>query len=121
MNRRRFLKDATQGGVGMGIGGSLLASQAHSGKKGETTDAPSGTSKLGGAARFEKNLVVGTPVVSLDGEWLLVTDPQNIGRSEGWFDRPESGGKPARVPGVIQEAFPAYHGVVWYQRDFVAP
>ena len=27
----------------------------------------------------------------------------------------------ARVPGVIQETFPAYHGLAWYGRSFVAP
>jgi hypothetical protein len=29
--------------------------------------------------------------------------------------------KPARVPGIIQEVFPGYHGVVWYWREFVPP
>jgi beta-galactosidase/beta-glucuronidase len=29
--------------------------------------------------------------------------------------------KPARVPGIIQELFPAYHGVAWYWREFGAP
>jgi beta-galactosidase/beta-glucuronidase len=26
--------------------------------------------------------------------------------------------KPAHVPGILQEVFPAYHGVVWYWREF---
>jgi len=31
------------------------------------------------------------------------------------------GAKPAKVPWIIQEAFPGYHGVVWYSRDFTVP
>ena len=60
-------------------------------------------------------------VVSLDGEWLLATDPQNLGRGEKWYGNPVAQAKPARVPWIIQEAFPGYHGVAWYWRDFVAP
>jgi hypothetical protein len=26
-----------------------------------------------------------------------------------------------KVPWIIQDAFPGYHGVAWYWRDFVAP
>ena len=33
--------------------------------------------------------------------------------------RPEA--KPTKTPWIIQEAFPAYHGVAWYWRNFVAP
>jgi len=34
---------------------------------------------------------------------------------------PAPDGLPVRVPGVFQEVFPAYHGVVWYWRQFTAP
>lgn len=64
---------------------------------------------------------VSTMLVSLDGEWLLATDPQNVGREQGWYAKPAPGARPARVPWIIQDAFPGYHGVAWYWRDFTAP
>jgi hypothetical protein len=66
-------------------------------------------------------VAVAASVVSLDGAWLLATDPRNVGRAEQWWQRPVSEAKPARVPWIIQEAFPGYHGVAWYWRDFMAP
>jgi len=63
----------------------------------------------------------GAAVASLDGVWLLATDPQNLGREERWFEAPRPESKPARVPWIIQDSFPAYHGVAWYWRDFVPP
>ncbi len=59
-------------------------------------------------------------VISLDGEWLLATDPHNIGRERQWYARPVPESQPTRVPWIIQEAFPGYHGVAWYWREFVA-
>ena len=58
---------------------------------------------------------------SLDGEWLLATDPKNIGRDEKWWERPAAGAKAAKVPWIIQEVFPGYHGLAWYWREFVLP
>ena len=61
-------------------------------------------------------------VVSLDGDqWLLATDPKNVGGQQKWFERPRPEAKPTRVPWIIQEAFPGYHGVAWYWRDFTPP
>ena len=61
-------------------------------------------------------------VVSLDGDqWLLATDPTNVGRGEEWFKTPRPAAKPTKVPWIIQDAFPGYHGVAWYWRDFAAP
>lgn len=61
-------------------------------------------------------------VFSLDGDgWLLAADPQNIGRDQKWFESPRPEAKPSRVPWIIQETLPAYHGVAWYWRDFDAP
>src|SRR6185369_6553840 len=105
MERRRFLKDAAQIGVGLGIAGTLSAEQA----------APA--TLLESASPT----IPGTPILSLDGEWSIATDPQNVGRTEEWFSSDMRGSTLARVPGVIQEAFPAYHGVAWYGRSFVAP
>ena len=65
--------------------------------------------------------IVSTKVLSLDGQWLLAADPQNVGRQQEWFRAARPEAKPARVPWIIQEAFPGYHGVAWYWRDFVAP
>ena len=65
---------------------------------------------------------VSSTVVSLDGDaWLLATDPKNVGPSEQWFERPGPEAKPTKVPWIIQDAFPGYHGVAWYWREFVAP
>ncbi|MDE3068744.1 MAG: glycoside hydrolase family 2, partial [Verrucomicrobiota bacterium] len=60
--------------------------------------------------------------LALDGaDWLVATDPDNAGRAQEWWKAPRPGAKPTRVPGVIQEVFPDYHGVVWYWREFRAP
>lgn len=61
-------------------------------------------------------------VVCLDGAgWLLATDPTNAGREERWFETPRPEAKPTTVPWIIQDAFPGYHGVAWYWREFEAP
>jgi hypothetical protein len=61
-------------------------------------------------------------VLSLDGnQWQLATDPQNVGREQKWFDSARPEAKTTKVPSIIQETFPAYHGVAWYWRDFDAP
>ncbi|MCL5098276.1 MAG: glycoside hydrolase family 2 [Candidatus Omnitrophica bacterium] len=62
-----------------------------------------------------------TSVVSLDGEWLLATDPRDIGRNEKWWEKPVPGAKSTKVPWIIQDDFPGYHGLAWYWRDFFAP
>ncbi len=66
--------------------------------------------------------VISGSMISLDGpDWLLAMDPENAGRDQGWFNAPRPDAKTAKVPGIIQETFPAYHGVVWYYRQFKAP
>jgi hypothetical protein len=63
-----------------------------------------------------------TQVVSLDGsDWLLSLDPSNAGRDRGWAKQPAADAKPVKVPWVIQDAFPEYHGVAWYWREFHVP
>ena len=62
-----------------------------------------------------------TMVTSLDGEWLLATDPRNVGREQEWYAGPAAGAKRTKVPWIIQDAFPGYHGVAWYWRDFAPP
>jgi len=66
--------------------------------------------------------LVSSAVISLDGgEWLLATDPANEGVGQQWFEAPRPEAKPTKVPWIIQDAFPGYHGVAWYWRDFQAP
>ena len=60
-------------------------------------------------------------VVSLDGKWMLATDPKNVGREEQWWEGPRAEAKETKVPWIIQDAFPGYRGVVWYWREFEAP
>lgn len=55
---------------------------------------------------------------ALEGPWLLATDPDNCGRQRGWQSRIQEAARLTRVPGVIQETFPGYHGVVWYWHRF---
>ncbi|MFH1269029.1 MAG: glycoside hydrolase family 2 TIM barrel-domain containing protein, partial [Planctomycetota bacterium] len=63
-----------------------------------------------------------TSITSLDGQWSLAVDPQNVGREQKWFEKQAlEGAKPAKVPWIIQATFPGYYGVAWYARDFVAP
>ncbi len=79
---------------------------------------------LGGVALGAVAAAAANPpaVISLDGgEWLLATDPGNEGIAKGWFAAPVAGAVPTRVPWIIQDAFPGYHGVAWYWRDALVP
>ncbi|MCX5759584.1 MAG: glycoside hydrolase family 2, partial [Candidatus Hydrogenedentes bacterium] len=60
-------------------------------------------------------------VFSLDGEWLLATDPRNEGIAGAWFQSARPEAVKTRVPWIIQDAFPSYHGLAWYWKTFVAP
>jgi len=61
-------------------------------------------------------------VQTLDGDlWRIATDPQNQGREAQWFAAPRDEAVPTTVPWIIQDAFPGYHGVAWYWREFDAP
>ncbi|MBN2137560.1 MAG: hypothetical protein JW720_07125 [Sedimentisphaerales bacterium] len=60
--------------------------------------------------------------VSLDGEdWILAVDPENVGRQQQWQTKPLENAKQTKVPWIIQDAFPGYHGVAWYRRRFAPP
>ena len=56
-----------------------------------------------------------------DGPWRVATDPENVGRGEQWWREPVREARKTRVPGMIQETWPGYHGVAWYWRTFDAP
>jgi hypothetical protein len=60
-------------------------------------------------------------VISLVGAWLIATDPQNVGREQKWWAAPVAEAKQTKVPWIIQDAFPGYHGVAWYWKEFEAP
>ena len=70
---------------------------------------------------IKKDNVPEESIVSLDGEWLVQKDSQNIGKKEKWWEEPLPEAKPIKVPWILQDVFPAYHGVAWYWRDFLAP
>jgi hypothetical protein len=63
---------------------------------------------------------------SLCGQWSIARDPQNQGKSSGWYLWKDGGlnlppgieTKETGVPGILQEVFPSYHGLVWYYRTF---
>lgn len=59
--------------------------------------------------------------ICLDGTWRLATDPDNVGRAQQWWKAPRPEARETRVPWIIQDAFPGYHGMAWYWRDFEAP
>ena len=86
----------------------------------QSSSAVSGHRKPGEPTRLtgESN----TLVLPLDGaDWLLATDPRDEGREQKWYASPVKDAKPAKVPWVIQDPFPDYHGVAWYWRDFRVP
>lgn len=61
-------------------------------------------------------------VISLDGDkWLIDIDPNNSGIAKKWFDSQTKEAKPITIPGIIQSAFPDYHGLAWCWLDFEAP
>jgi len=82
MNCRGFLKDLTEKGIAGGIAGSLLDNHAASASPYPRDQSQSihGRDNLGAD--------VATSVIDLSGKWLIVQDPQNIGREERWFSRP---------------------------------
>jgi hypothetical protein len=62
-----------------------------------------------------------TRTVSLDGSgWLITADPKNVGRRERWYRAVRPDAKRTRVPWIIQDPLPGYHGVAWYWRSFTA-
>ena len=57
----------------------------------------------------------------LNANWLTARDPENRGRDWKWQDGIAQDAQPAPVPGIIQQIFPDYHGVVWYWTTFRLP
>ena len=58
-------------------------------------------------------------LVSLDGEWKLLLDPEDAAVREKWFAHADHDGVlPVRVPSVWDLWVPDYDGVGWYFREF---
>ena len=110
MQRRKFLENAGRASVGLGLTTGLCVPEAFA--LAMDQNAPAKAAGSQGAAP--------ALAASLDGEWRIATDPNNVGRKEQWFQSPRSEAKTIKVPSIIQEPFPAYHGVVWYWRTFDA-
>lgn len=52
----------------------------------------------------------------LSDGWKIITDPDNKGKEEKFAEKIQEQVKDARVPGVIQQAYTSYNGVVWYYK-----
>ncbi|NLV44027.1 MAG: hypothetical protein GXY07_05965 [Candidatus Hydrogenedentes bacterium] len=69
-----------------------------------------------------ETLALPTTFLPLEGSgWTVAADPDNMGKEEAWWTGPRLEAVPVRVPGIFQEALPAYHGVAWYWREFTPP
>ena len=113
MQRRRFLEFAGRLGAGLGIAGPLLGPRTLPAYVNPAKDHPNQSDPKDGREGT-------TLAMSLDGPWLIATDPANAGREQKWFLAPHPDAKITPVPSIIQEAYPAYHGVAWYWRKFNA-
>ncbi|MFH1267807.1 MAG: sugar-binding domain-containing protein, partial [Planctomycetota bacterium] len=77
---------------------------------------------VGQAFPAELRQDVPTAVISLDGDdWQLAVDSENLGREQQWYLGPTDAARPTKVPWIIQDVFPGYHGLAWYWRTFTAP
>jgi hypothetical protein len=108
MQRRGFLEFIARLGAGLGISSSCFGQDL-------LQPLPVAGHHPGGGG-----LKAPTLVFSLDGEWSILTDRKNAGHEQSWFRATHPDAQATRVPSIIQETFPAYHGVVWYWRTFEA-
>ena len=119
MNRRRFMKDVTQAGIGLGVP-TLILDGSQSTVSAAGREDPSVHPHHTKAAPGQSLPSAGS-VVLLDGDWLLATDPNNVGREQKWHERRAPEAKRVHVPGIVQELFPHFFGVAWYWHEFTAP
>ena len=113
MDRRQFLEAAGRTTVGMGIASPLVGTAP--------VDALADDTAVGGPPNkpsgFSVRNASGLATTISDG-WSIATDPDNAGRNQSWFTHVQTGAKPTRVPSIIQEVYPFYHGVVWFWVEF---
>lgn len=114
MRRRRFLQLASRAGAGIAVGGPLLGPAVS-----EALGRDPATGLLQGAIPAGSS-VDPVRVVLLDGGWSIARDPDNAGRTQGWFKAMRPDAKAVRCPSIIQEVYPEYHGVVWYWTRFAS-
>ena len=98
MWRRSFLKT-----TGLAAG-ALIAPTANSFEPRATVDVAQQTLRL-----------------MLSEPWVILTDPSDNGVQQGWSRSVPNGALPTRVPSILQETFPGFHGAVWYWISFRAP
>src|SRR5208282_4185473 len=77
VDRRGFLRDVTEAGIGLGVTGSLL--DKHAAQAAASPQEEAGQAHQKREAAGSDSSQTATSVVSLDGEWLIATDPQNVG------------------------------------------
>jgi len=116
MQRRRFLELAGRVGSGLGVAVPVLGTGALGAFPSKQKNGPHSN-----GPHSKDGQKASTLATSLDGVWQIATDPGNAGRDQEWFLAPRPEAKTTPVPSIIQEAFPAYHGVVWYWRKFDVP
>ena len=98
-----------------------FAVRADGGEEPSSAEAGVPASPAGGPISSVLVATEPTRVMSLDGgSWRIAADPKNVGRQEAWFAAPRPEAKPTKVPWIIQDVFPGYHGVAWYWREFAA-
>jgi hypothetical protein len=107
MNRRKFLGLTGRASAGLTLASPILDEKA-------LYASTTGNSYSSGGKDAP------TLARTLDTGWIIAIDPDNIGRKESWFRAPRQDAKKTRVPSVIQESFPGYHGVAWYWLEFAA-
>ncbi len=60
--------------------------------------------------------------ISLDGsDWMIAADPNNVGKTEQWWQSPRTDAKATEVPKALQTIFPGYNGAAWYWREITVP
>ena len=59
-------------------------------------------------------------VFPLNTGWSVAKDPGNIGKAQGWAKAIQISAASIRVPSILQEVYPAYHGVAWYWLQFAS-
>lgn len=59
--------------------------------------------------------------ITLSKGWSICKDDADEGKQQGWYRSVHSGAVPIRVPSILQEAYPRFHGAVWYWTTFRAP
>jgi hypothetical protein len=93
MLRRGFLGFIARLGAGLGVSSSCLGQ-----------DALQALTVIGSHPRGG-GLKAPTLVFSLDGEWSILTDPNNVGCEQSWFRAPHPDTQATRVP-VVRQSVP---------------